>query len=79
MFLYNPFKMSVSLKFKKVWIWSEGEGVSIFSNKSEIQKSLNYSDLGVGVKPNSDFVLKFLRFLIMTPLLGSKENVVIDH
>ena len=42
------------------------------SKKSELSS-------GGGVKPNSDFVLKFLHFLIMTPLLRSKENVVTDH
>ena len=37
----------------------------------QISLKLKKSELfrGGGVKPNSDFVLKFLRFLIMTPLL----------
>ena len=41
-----------------------------FSNKCEIQESLNYL-LGGAVKPNSDIVLKcFLFFLIMAPPLS---------
>ena len=40
-----------------------------FSNKSEIQKESELSG-GQGVKPNSDIVLKFFRFLIMTPPLS---------
>ena len=40
-----------------------------FSNKCEIQESLNYL-LGGAVKPNSDIVLKCFLFLIMAPPLS---------
>ena len=70
MFLYMSVKFVSNLKKSEFYLRVRG---SVF-----FQISLNYSE-GGGVKPNSDFVLKFLRFLIMTPLLGSKENVVIDH
>ena len=72
MFVYNALKMSVKFVSKKSEFdpWVRG---SVF-----FQINLKFKKVWI-IQPNSDFVLNFLRFLIMTPLLRSKENVVTDH
>ena len=63
MFLYNAFKMSVKFvsNLKKSEFDPRVRGSVYFQISLKLKKVL-IIQWGWGVKPNSDFVLKFLRF-----------------